>query len=614
MGIRRGGGDAKPVRTGAVFYDFQAALKAPEEVEELHPRPPCSDLTGISTLTRLRVLKLDDPLLGIDSIPEEIGALKYLQTLQVVFQRRLTALPASTGDLAALEELTIGGTGLTSLPAEIHRLDGLRRVVFWNNGRRGHRRGEDSVADLWPSLSLEQILGLRDVRFSPALLARLPPVHDGFRQVERAEANEVTLSADIGPCPRLREVSLLRTPDLGVTLETLAGCPALRRVKATTHDTTLPASVGLLQQVRTLILDMDRLTTVPPELGNLASLEQLDLHAPALRTLPDETGGLVGLRVALLRAGLDAVPATIGSWTKLETLELGTMSSGVHRRPLPADLWTLPSLRELALMGSELPPEVRHLRKLTDLRVCSGSLESLPAEIGKLAHLEHLRVQAPRCGSLPSSLGDLERLHTLVIEATDLTEVPPSLGRLTSLRELRLHAHGLTHLPSALSDLEQLELLAIRVDPDTFAPDHPSAPLSAAIPPGLRLAVFLGVDEETSLAALAPAVGLQWVTAGNGRGGMKDGGTLRTMPDTIGAWSDLEVLSCHRKVGARARRTVAAQLPGGHWKRYASLFTYYDRGPDAPDPESGSDRFLELFKRSLLHALHHTGWSDRLMD
>src|SRR3989338_1106191 len=79
-----------------------------------------------------RLTKLDISRNHLTSLPAEIGRLQALQRLNVS-NNHLTSLPAEVGRLQALQRLNVEVNQLTSLPAEIGRLQALQWLSVSSN-------------------------------------------------------------------------------------------------------------------------------------------------------------------------------------------------------------------------------------------------------------------------------------------------------------------------------------------------------------------------------------------------------------------------------------------------------------------------------------------------
>jgi hypothetical protein len=131
---------------------------------------------------------------------------------------------------------------------------------------------------------------------------------------------------------------------------------------------TLPADLGGLANLRTLILRNNRLTTLHKDLSKLSKLTTLDLGNNRLSgPIPPWIGRLKNLKKLYLNNnGFNGrIPSWIGSLTNLEELHLdGNLFSG----PIPARLGNLRKLTVLRIGHNKLTGEIpTALRKLTRL-------------------------------------------------------------------------------------------------------------------------------------------------------------------------------------------------------------------------------------------------------
>ncbi len=143
-------------------------------------------------------------------------------------------------------QLDLSGLGITSLPAEIGKLDSLKSLSL--------RRNE--LAEL-PS-TMAQLTNLDVVFLDHNRFTALPPVVRNWTQIKQFRLNH----------NRLKSVS---------------------------------ADLGQMTNLYELWLDSNELTALPPEIGNLEkTLQRLDVSHNALETLPDGFGRLAKLLVILL--------------------------------------------------------------------------------------------------------------------------------------------------------------------------------------------------------------------------------------------------------------------------------------------------------------------------
>ncbi len=185
---------------------------------------------------------------------------------------------------------------------------------------------------------------------------------------------------------------------------------------------SIPASIGNLRELRTLMLWRNQLTgEIPSQIGNLANLQGLWLDGNSLSgRIPPELGNLTRLRVLALPSNQleGGLPDSLGNLVNLTYLNLSTNNLTGE---IPASLGSLSSLDQLWLFETQL----------------SGTI---PSELGNLANISKLGLHNNRLqGSIPASIGNLTNLQHLSLAGNDLSgEVPISFTNLTELTHLTL--------------------------------------------------------------------------------------------------------------------------------------------------------------------------------
>ena len=112
--------------------------------------------------------------------------------------------------------------------------------------------------------------------------------------------------------------------------------------RAQLSATTLPATLGELRRLHTLLIYQHQLTELPPTLGNLSSLEELSLYGGELTRLPGELGRLTSLRkLDLAYNRLESLPEAVARLPNLRSLDI----RGNRFTELPAALADAYSVR-----------------------------------------------------------------------------------------------------------------------------------------------------------------------------------------------------------------------------------------------------------------------------
>lgn len=325
---------------------ISAALRAGQPVLRPGVRP--SHLLALDELDALlpraeEVTELDLSDRKLRQLPEQLYAFTNLRTLSLADNDAIGGLDERIGELAALEELDVSGTGLTGLPESIGRLRSLRVLNISGNDFTGL---PDQLGDL-PRLEV-----LRAARLScpvPDAVARLGTLRElDLSNLQPGEFNSLV---------------------------------------------AFPEPVTRLSALRSLNLSHVFLETVPDSLLALTALEELDLRGSLSALLPrlPDLATLPRLRVLRLSGrtpwSFQPEPGRellAGIWeiTTLEHLEIdgwGKKTAGgqVVRTAftgLPDDAFSrMPGLRRVNLSFNELrtlPESFFGLRQLeaADLR------------------------------------------------------------------------------------------------------------------------------------------------------------------------------------------------------------------------------------------------------
>ncbi|BFZ16431.1 hypothetical protein BsWGS_19470 [Bradybaena similaris] len=179
---------------------------------------------------------------------------------------------------------------------------------------------------------------------------------------------------------------------------------------------------------------------LPKAIFKLMELEVLDLSPEReacldfkLSSLPAEIGKLLNLTTLLLDTNeLLQVPVEITLLTNLERLTL----SNNHLSELPNGMRRLKKLTSLHLANnkfSKFPAEVCEITTLVFLDFSDNLLRTLPSAISKLTNLETLLLFINQLTRLPDSIVDLTNLRCLWLGNNHIRALPKGFGRLEKL-------------------------------------------------------------------------------------------------------------------------------------------------------------------------------------
>jgi Leucine-rich repeat (LRR) protein len=147
--------------------------------------------------------------------------------------------------------------------------------------------------------------------------------------------------------------------------------------------------------------------------------------------------------------GLQAIPDTIGTLTKLKELTIGDdHGNGCSMNPLlPESLGNLRSLEKLVLWGAQDARGPHH-------RI--GERHGFPRSMSQLKSVTYLELGGNGLGEIPEFVKDLPKLQEFGVEFNGLKELPAFLSTLRALATLRLEGNDLSDLPDSLSSLPKL--------------------------------------------------------------------------------------------------------------------------------------------------------------
>ncbi len=430
-------------------------LGALAALEELHlPKATCKALPGsIGRLSRLTKLNLFYS--KVAALPDEIGECQSLREIQAR-SSALKALPESIGKLTALHTLDVYNTKLKRLPASLGALANLRVLEL------SYDKPLEVPEEVY-QLSLERFTGPQEM-LGRLVLRRLPTPETGealYHEPERLPEDfgdvvslQLALHTHSAPIPQLARLPRVRqvtidTEDLGDAFTRLGGAPHLWHVAVLGERDALPASIAELAQITSLEIDSGpwgdsdkpgTLRELPAALGALAGLQSLVLKRHRLAAPPEVIGELASLEKLTLRTGeLRALPRSLGKLQRLQKLEV----QGLTDLHLPDELAGCAALESVTLHGGWGESRIHNLAVLGRLPALRRlwihyvrepqDWAGLLAALGSGA-LELLDLQDCELGVLPKEIGGLGKLQRLRLEQTGIRELPPELRACTALR------------------------------------------------------------------------------------------------------------------------------------------------------------------------------------
>lgn len=284
---------------------------------------------SIGSLTKLRVLNLDDNWQISGAIPATIGSLTSLQELHL--RTSLSgSIPTSIGNLVKLKIMNITSETLTgNIPPSIGNLTDLERLNLYGNTLTGPI--PEQIGNLlkltYLNLSHNQLAGS-----IPATIGNLQLLQELYLNVNQLGP---VMPAELRNLTQLRHLNLNGNPITSAipgSFQNLTHLTTLDLGECAISG-TIPAELGRLSSLQKLILFGNQLTgSIPPLLGNLNNLTDLDLSFNKLTgDLPNEIGNLVQLKYLILGGNqlTGLIPSALSSMVNLRGVYLaGNQLSG----------------------------------------------------------------------------------------------------------------------------------------------------------------------------------------------------------------------------------------------------------------------------------------------
>ncbi len=223
---------------------------------------------------------------GISTLPESIGSLSSLQTLNL-WGNELTTLPESISNLKSLKYLNLSGNQFSTLPESIGNLKSLQTLDLPSNQLTTLPESIGNISSLQ-----ELNLGGNQLTTLPESIGQLSSL-----QTLWVDSNQLTtLPESIGSLSSLQTLNLWGN-ELTTLPESISNLSSLQKLYLSFNQfTTLPESISNLKSLETLYLHNNQLSTLPESISNIRSLTYLNLSSNQFSTLPESIGNLKSLK------------------------------------------------------------------------------------------------------------------------------------------------------------------------------------------------------------------------------------------------------------------------------------------------------------------------------
>ncbi|CAN6471252.1 unnamed protein product [Victoria cruziana] len=421
----------------------------------------------------LKLLRyLDVSLTPIKLLPESTSKLCNLQTLKVIFCKRLLKLPKYLGNMVQLRHLVFDYCdSITYLPTGIDRLTCLRTLHCFIVGKGS---GCNNIKEL---NSLNDLGG----RLKITNLENVASKKDAEAANLVAKNNLLTLKLTWK-----RHLSYPSTVvnDAEGILEALQPPISIERLDITDYiGFNFPTWLGnaLLCNLVKIVIDGAAQCIRLPTLGNLPHLKNLSVTGTnSVKLVGHEfygdgtIRGFPSLQMLEFCAmdeweewwGMDGIFKRLQTLYIRECPKLRSISDVLEHLSALQTLW-ITSCHGLTTLAEELG----HLNSLTSFRfVDCPRLTELPKGLQHLPSLQYLEIsQCPGLTTLPWKLQYLTALRTMVITSCPgltkldkLVEFDNNAEYITRLQTLIIsHCNGLVALPEEIGDLVALKYLGI---------------------------------------------------------------------------------------------------------------------------------------------------------
>ena len=275
----------------------------------------------------------------------------------------LKNIPSEVFDLVELENLDLAENELTSVPAKLWNLPGLRRIVLWGNQL-------ESLLDRPIPNRLRVIIDAQTFRRCGAKCAAENlqvffgedgTTEDAIFLIGALNQGSTLGSLTLGKWDvEIGEQRVAPTEAIQKILDSLAGFQGLQSLSVRGLAMgSVPAGISQLRQIKSLSIDALGLKQLPDWIGKLA-LERLSAIDNHLTDIPSSLGDMAALKeLKLVSNPLDHIPAIIFELASLERLEMRYCNI----REVPSDILRLGQLKRFFFNRQTVqspPPEISY--------------------------------------------------------------------------------------------------------------------------------------------------------------------------------------------------------------------------------------------------------------
>ena len=281
-------------------------------------------------------------------------------------------------------------------------------------------------------------------------------------------SNSKELPIKLSECKNLHKIYLgwHKNLNLHKLFKLLSQLPKLDTLEMYACDIkTIPKEIGLLTNLKCLLLTLNDISKISPQIKKLKSLECLGLSSNKLVSLPKEIGELSNLtQLFLANNNIVELPNSICNLQNLRELIL----TSNNLKFLPNDIYKLKSLKTLALFENKLQSLPKTIGQLNLNEIYIGGYQNefiqFPIEVFQITTLKHLGIYDIEIDSLPNTISNLKSLNSIGLgnlKDFDWVDGFLKLSKLTTIKKAYIKFERYGEIPkeiALLKNLSELEL------------------------------------------------------------------------------------------------------------------------------------------------------------
>ena len=456
---------------------------------------------NLSTLSGIKKIEVMRGKQKLNKIPENIGDLADLESLDLSSADDIISIPDSLSDLRCLKHLNLSLNKLQRIPAFISKIPSLKDIVIYGNPFKelddnlafktypyNHQYNKDKE-EYEPIVYTENILVINSSWLEIPIARIIEITRSNKVDTLRVESSKMLDKLLNSGC--LKDFSHIKCLDLSYSpfrLKTkyngylvsyhwyndqskiknisdeIKHFQSLEELNFTNqHVDSFPIGILELKKLKKLNLSSNNFTELP-DLSRLSNLEFFDCRSNKILEVPDSLYSLIKLKT--LDLGFSKIKIISDKISQLSGLE-SLIVCGNELEFLPTEFTALKNIVSLDLSGNPLKNHLEIITKLPKLKKLDISSNrnvdesiNIPNSLADLKSLNYLDISGCKILDIPASIGELTNLEFLNIENSEVESIDPAIGNLSKMTTLNLaNNRNLQSVPETIGNLEKLENL-----------------------------------------------------------------------------------------------------------------------------------------------------------